>query len=197
MADIGKSIRYNLSRLGNFSGRETRELFWPYAIGLFLLSMVAGILLFIPVTLDMLDRMGRYFAEHPEGLPKDPGPYPGAQTLPPELMPDLSVMMVPSAIVNLVFVLLLATAVVRRLHDRDKSGWWGALPIPFMIYGQIVGVKGASMMMSGAQPDPAVMLPAALNTLLYWVAFIALVVLLAQDGSVGANRYGPDSTRPY
>ena len=197
MADIGNSIRHNLTRLGDFSGRDTREQFWPYAIGLFLLSMAAGVLLFVPVMLDMFDRMGRYFAEHPEGLPKDPGPYPGAQALPPELMPDMSVIIVPSAIVNLLFALLLAAAVVRRLHDRDKSAWWALLPIPFMIFGQFQGKQAANMMMAGREPDPAVMLPAALNSLLYWVAFIALIIILAQDGSVGANRYGPDPTRPY
>ena len=197
MAEIGKSIRHNLTRLVDFSGRETREEFWPYAIGLFLLSMAAGILLFIPVMLDMFDRMGRYFAKHPEGLPRDPGPYPGAQALPPELMPDMSVIILPSAIVNLLFVLLLAAAVVRRLHDRDMSGWWAMLPIPFLIFGQFQGQQAANMMIGRGQPDPAVMLPAALSSLLYWVAFIFLVVMLAQDGSAGTNRYGPDSSRPY
>ena len=197
MADIFKSIRLNLTRVADFSGRETRAEFWPYAIGLYLLSVAVGILLWIPVMLDMIDRMGRYFAKHPEGLPSDPAPYPGAQALPPELMPDVSFMILPMAVVNLLLVLLLAAAVVRRLHDRDKSAWWAALPIPFMIFGEIQGPEAANTMMTGAQPDPAMMLPIALNSLLYWVAFIALVVILAQEGSVGPNRYGPDSTRPY
>ena len=187
-----QSIRYNLARIASFSGRESRALFWPYAIFLFVLSMIAGVLAWVPALFDMLGRMERYLAEHPEGLPTQPGPYPGARSLPPELMPDVSATMLPMAIVNGVLVVLLAAAIVRRLHDRDKSGWWAALPLPFMIFGQVEGSKAATMMMGGAQPDPAVMLPAALNSLFYWAAFIALVVLLAQEGDVGPNRYGPE-----
>jgi len=187
-----QSIRYNLAWIASFSGRESRALFWPYAIFLFVLSMIAGVLAWVPALFDMLGRMERYLAEHPEGLPTQPGPYPGARLLPPELMPDVSATMLPMAIVNGVLVVLLAAAIVRRLHDRDKSGWWAALPLPFMIFGQVEGSKAATMMMGGAQPDPAVMLPAALNSLFYWAAFIALVVLLAQEGDVGPNRYGPE-----
>lgn len=31
-------------------------------------------------------------------------------------------------------ILLYAAAVVRRLHDRGKSGAWGLLPLPFLLY---------------------------------------------------------------
>lgn len=191
MADILASIRYNLARLLLLSGRESRAQFWPYAIFLFILMMAVGMLLWLPVMFDMMVRMQRFMIEHPEGLPTSPGPYP-AMGLPPELMPDLTVIVLPMAVVNLLFVLLLAAAVVRRLHDRDKSGWWALLPVPFMVYGQIRAPEAAAMMLSGAMPDSAEFLLLMLNNLVYWIAVIVLVVMLAQAGTSGPNGYGPE-----
>ena len=117
------SIRYNLANLFRFSGRDGRGTFWPYAIAVFLTSMAVDILLFIPVMTDMMQRMMIYLRDHPEGFPQ---PAPGQiQALPPGLMPDMSRMFVPTTIVSVVSLLLLAAAVVRRLHDRDRSGLVG------------------------------------------------------------------------
>lgn len=194
MADILASIRYNFARLLLFSGRETRAQFWPYAIFLFVLEMAVGMLLLVPVMLDMFVRMQRYMIEHPEGLPTQS--YPGAAVLPPGLMPDMSIVTVPMAVLNLLFALLVAAAVVRRLHDRDKSGWWGLMPVPFMAYGQIMGPEAAAMMMSGGMPNSPAMLLVMLNNLLYWIAAIILVVMLAQAGTSGPNGHGPEPQEP-
>ena len=189
MASIRASLGHNLRHLADFSGRDTPGQFWPWAIFLFLLSMAAGLLLFVPVLADMFVRIERYLREHPEGFPEQPGGAPA--TLPPELMPDMSAMLVPMAVVNLLFAMLLAAAVVRRLHDRDWSGWWALLPVPFMVYSQFQGSKAATMMMRGTS-DPAVLMPAQLNGLFYWIAVIALVVILVQQGTSGTNRFGPE-----
>ena len=190
MAKIRASIGHNLRHLADFSGRDPPASFWPWAIMLFLLSAAAGMLLIVPVLADMFVRIQRYVLEHPEGLPAPTRGYPGA--LPPELMPDMSVIQVPMAAINLLFVALVAAAVVRRLHDRDRAGWWGLLPVPFMVYGGFQGNRAAAMMMGSAPPDPATMLPVALNSLFYWVALIALIVILAQQGTRGPNRFGPE-----
>lgn len=194
MADILASIRYNSARVLTFSGRETRALFWPWAIFLFIVMMAVGMLLWMPIMYDMFGRMARYLAEHPEGLPEPS--YPGAPMLPPELMPDLSILGLPMAVVSLLFALLLAASVVRRLHDRDKSGWWGLMPVPFMAYGQIMGPEAAAMMMSGGMPNSPAMLLVMLNNLLYWIAAIILIVMLAQAGTSGPNGYGPEPHEP-
>src|SRR5947209_12409581 len=141
---IFTSIRHNLANLFRFSGRESRALFWPYAIAVFLAAMAAGILLFIPVMTDMMTRIMDYARAHPEGLPRAaPGQPP---VLPPELMPDMSMMAVPMLIVNVAMILLLAAAAVRRLHDRDKTGWWAALPLPFHIVAAVIGPAAAKAM---------------------------------------------------
>jgi len=183
-----RSIGYNLARLASFSGRESRALFWPYAITVFVLGMIAGLLLFVPVMMDMMARIVAYAQTHPEGLPK---PAPGQPpVLPPELMPDMSGMILPGAIVNLVTLLLYAAATVRRLHDRDRSGWWAALPLPFQIVGTLAAPSAmAAFMHPTGTPSPIAML-SSLNSLAYWGAFIFLIVLLAGEPTRGPNRFG-------
>ena len=186
------SIRHNLAGLGRFSGRDRPGQFWPYAILLFLLSIVAAVAVIVPAMIDMLVRIQRFVIEHPEGLPPPSDPYDLSEpALPPELMPDFSGAALPMAAVNLVFVLLLAAGVVRRLHDADRSGWWALLPVPFMAIGAASWER--TMAMSTGVPmaaDPASML-LMLNSLFYWVAVIALVVMLVQAGTPGPNRHGP------
>ena len=182
------SIRHNLANLFRFSGRESRALFWPYAIAIFLLSVAAYIALFVPIVMDMMTRTMAYAQAHPEGLPKAaPGQPP---VLPPELMPDFGRMAIPSMLVSLAAILLLAAAVVRRLHDRDKTGWWGALPLPF----KAIGVALAPMVTKAMTTYPPTPSPLAtlssLNGLCSLVASIVVIVLLVGEPSRGPNRFG-------
>ena len=57
--------------------------------------------------------------------------------------------------------------VVRRLHDRDMSGWW------------YLGIVVASMI-----------------PLIGVIASIAFIVLMLLPGTPGPNRYGPDPKDP-
>ena len=57
---------------------------------------------------------------------------------------------------------------VRRLHDRDMSGWW--------YLGMIV---------------------ASLIPFLGFIASIAFIVLMVLPGTDGPNRFGPDPKNPY
>ncbi len=57
---------------------------------------------------------------------------------------------------------------VRRLHDRDMSGWW------------YLGLVAASAI-----------------PLVGFAASIALIVLLVLPGTDGGNRFGPDPKNPY
>jgi uncharacterized membrane protein YhaH (DUF805 family) len=193
LSGIGASIRHNLAGLVRFGGRETRAEFWPYAIAAFLLSTLAGVVLVASAMADMLVRMQRYLLAHPEGLPP---PVPGRPVaLPAELIPDLSGLRLPFAIVDLLAVLLLAAAVARRLHDRDRTGLWGLLPLPFMA----IGLANSDLGMAFARGERAL---TGLQTLqmmagpVFWLALLALIVLLAGEGTSGSNRFGPDPARP-
>ena len=189
---IFASIRYNLANLLRFSGRESRALFWPYAIAVFLLGIVAGILLFIPVMTDMMARAMDYVRTHPGGIPHAALGQP--PVLPPELMPDMSRMIVPMLIVNLVGILLLAAAAVRRLHDCDRTGWWAALPLPFHIVAAAIGPAAAKAMMEAMKSFPpkqsALVTVSSLNSALSLLALLVLIVLLVGQGTSGPNRFG-------
>ena len=197
MSGFLASIRYNLAHLARFPGRETRGEFWPYVAFLFILQTIVVFAILVPIVVDMMVRVQRFVIEHPQGLPPanaGPGPYgPGMPVLPPELMPDFAGMMMPMAALNLAFVLLVGAAVVRRLHDRDMSGLWALLPLPFMILGQILAPKIFAAFTAPGPPDSQTFLLIQLNALLFWAALIILIVLLAQPGTEGPNRYGPES----
>jgi uncharacterized membrane protein YhaH (DUF805 family) len=190
LARLAASIGHNLRNLVRFSGRDSPGLFWPYAIAIFVLSMVASLAVTIPMMNDMFARIMDYMRRHPEGLPE---PIPGqAPTLPPELMPDMSMLALPMAIVTLTAIALLASAAVRRLHDRGRTGWWAAIPLPFQAAG--LAIAPAALESFGAAtagPSP-LLLVSSLNSACYWIAFLALVVMLVGDGTKGPNRFGPD-----
>jgi uncharacterized membrane protein YhaH (DUF805 family) len=94
-------------------------------------------------------------------------------------------------VVSAVTVLLLFAAVVRRLHDRGRTGWWAALPLLF----EITGLALAPYVfrhMTDLAANPNFALLSSLNGLAYWAALIVLIVMLAGEGENGPNRFGPD-----
>ena len=192
MRRIFASIRHNFAGLARFSGRDTRRLFWPYAIFLFLLSTFAGLVFGAFIMADMFVRMERYLIAHPEGLPP---PAPGQPQLPLELMPDLSGIKLPSMIMQILLVLLLAAAVARRLHDRDRTALWGLMPLPFMAIG-MANMDSAFALASGQGPPTGFQALLIATSPLYWIALIALVVMLAGEGTKGPNRFGPEPEGP-
>ena len=77
--------------------------------------------------------------------------------------------------------LLLPTVAVatRRLHDRDLSGWWQALPAALMLPGLIGLAVDAEWLFIVA-------------ALAVGIASIGLMVVYAFKGTTGPNRFGPD-----
>jgi uncharacterized membrane protein YhaH (DUF805 family) len=75
---------------------------------------------------------------------------------------------------------------VKRLHDRDRSGWWYLVyvALPLVLY---VGVLGLLVQFAA---KPGLYLFAA--ELAAIAAFVAgMIELGARVGSAGANAYGP------
>jgi uncharacterized membrane protein YhaH (DUF805 family) len=81
------------------------------------------------------------------------------------------------------FVYISTAISVKRLHDRDKSGWWGILylALPALIFFGIV--TGAQ---SGSDWSTALLIP---FLILLVVTFVELACL---KGTSGPNQYGPD-----
>lgn len=190
MLDI---IRHNLKHIASFGGRQPARIFWPYVGLVFALNFVAMFAVMLPGMLKTFSRIQRYAAEHPEQarVTAGPGHYSieikGAH---PELIPDIRFFSAAASVVSLLTVLLLAAAVARRLHDRDLSGLWGLLPLPFLAFG-IVAMPRAFEAQLGGELQPGSFFLLFFNNMIY-LAFLALLgVLLARRGTPGPNRYGP------
>jgi uncharacterized membrane protein YhaH (DUF805 family) len=90
-------------------------------------------------------------------------------------------------LVFIIFAFVASIAVsVKRLHDRNKSGWW--LLIFFLGPGLLSGIGGA-MNPSPVEVSGAGLLFALLSLAIAIWAFVELGCL---RGTVGDNRYGPD-----
>ena len=79
---------------------------------------------------------------------------------------------------------------VKRLHDRDRTGWWIAAPYLAILVAILLGV--ATMMQPEGQREPlntiAVTAVLASSCLLIWI----LSEIGFLKGTQGPNRFGPD-----
>jgi len=97
--------------------------------------------------------------------------------------------------VNITMVWIDAATTVKRLHDRNRSGWWAVAIIvvnrlSFVYYGLLFGnYFGADI--STAAELLLVMLAVGLSLLQTGIV-IELVFMIGTDGP---NRFGPDPTR--
>lgn len=165
-------------RLTDFSGRSTRAQFWPF---IFLTYAVPNLIMF------------GFIGSLMDGVQKQALAGPDAP-----LVYDFKGLFINILIVSgisfLVFALPLAGAVIRRLHDTDRTGFW-ALPAVFLqFFGFFLMWKLVQQVMALQDGDgiPSALLPLVGNNLLGLGYSILLLVYFAQDGTVGPNRYGPD-----
>lgn len=185
-------IGRGFANLLRFSGRDRPGQFWPYAGFVLIVGMAAMTAGMMRMMLDMMVRMEAFARAHPEQarVERGPGHYSVQIDNPPaELMPDLSVMAPIIGAVTSVIVLLLAAAVVRRLHDSGRSGLWGLLPVPFIIAGLFFAAR-MNDFLTADPPNMQMFALGLLNNVAYFAALAVLVVLLVKPGEAGENRYG-------
>ena len=191
MANLLARIGYGARNVAQFSGRDTPGQFWPWTIFVFILSTVAAFVVMLP---PMLNAMLRMFQALDAAGPQPPG-----EPIPPQLMDafiadyaaEIGALALPLAAINLMTVLLLAAGVVRRLHDCDRTGAWGLLPLPLMAI-SLLNMSASLALAMGRRPMSAWETAASMTSAFYWLAVIALIVLLVGDGTRGPNRFGPD-----
>ena len=139
-----------LRRYADFSGRSRRMEFWMFSL---LNAIVYGVL--IAISFSGIP-WAAIMAEDTEALAR---------------MPDLSGITIVGLVllgIWMLAILIPSIAVtVRRLHDRDMSGWW------------YLGIIVASMI-------PVV----------GFIASIAMLVLMVLPGTAGPNRFGNDPKDP-
>lgn len=138
-------------RYFDFNGRSRRMEYWSFA----LFMALVGIVLAGPMFFDVI------MAASADPLAADPDPFGGADML------SIAAFSLYGLFALAVIIPSIAVT-VRRLHDRDMSGWW------------YLGFIVASMI-----------------PLLGFVASIALLVILFLPGTEGSNRFGPDPKDPH
>jgi len=97
-----------------------------------------------------------------------------------------------STAANIVAVIVLIPAVVsalaigvKRLHDRNKSGW--SLMLSYLV--PLIGLNWANLVEAG-------MFQSALSLVGFLFLIWAFVALGCRRGSIGGNSYGPDPVAP-
>lgn len=127
---FGQSIKTCFSKYVTFSGRAARSEFWWFALFVFGGQIVLS---WIDIALFGTTEVG-------------PGSFSGATDTP-----------ILSGIFGLATLLPMISVAVRRLHDRDKSGWWywlGLIPligaIILIVWFATEGTRGANRF--GADP---------------------------------------------
>lgn len=146
-----------LKRYFDFKGRSRRMEYWMF----FLLNMIVGVVLIGPF---FFSTFGILMDSAASGASDEAA--------------ELAMLEAMSGAGGISFGLFgiwaLATFIpniavtVRRLHDRDMSGWW----------------------------YPGIML-ASLIPFIGFIASIGFLVLMFLPGTDGANRFGPDPKNPY
>lgn len=180
---------YHLRNLGRFSGRDPRKMFWPWAIGLMITTMMVMTAVMIPAMV----RMTALARQYPERSQISVGP--GTYSVQinghvPEMAPIMTTILIGVAIIAAVNILLLAASVTRRLHDRGKSGLWGLLPLPFLATGLVL----MPMIFGSIERDGPPMnlfFAGFFNNIIYLATLGYLIFLLARSGERTHNRFGP------
>lgn len=191
-----KAIAGGFTRLLQFSGRDQRGTFWPYAGLIFSLAFCL-----IPVAMwPGMEGFTRTAFEIAEASPQDVsitvgtgGSSIAVRGDHPEIEPHITRMMLGVAAVVGVAALLLAAAVVRRLHDVGRSGLWALAPLIFLCSG-IGGMTWVMPRFMAGEPGADAMggfLLLFANNLLYMASLATLIVFLALPSRRTDNRWGP------
>ncbi|MGZ8998376.1 MAG: DUF805 domain-containing protein [Allosphingosinicella sp.] len=192
MEELLPSTRHNLARLVTFRGRDSKRQFWPWAILVFLIQCIAGIAIMIPWMAGTMNRVIAVVQTMPGKEAQDQQLVAAKmEALLRESMAGIGDLWLPSLICQLGAVLLIAASVTRRLHDRNRRGYWGLIPLPFVAI-SIANLPIAGKMMTGDQMTPLEGAAVALGYG-YWIALLVLVVILVGDGDKGPNRFGAQS----
>jgi uncharacterized membrane protein YhaH (DUF805 family) len=198
----------HLTGLIDFRGRENRQPFWLWILIIYAFQMIVGMILMIPIMINLFQRIMPMAQRDPHAFDNNP------QVMMQSMAPMMQQIMSMSAVMALVLIALVAAAVVRRLHDSDRSGWWSVPVFAIQIVSPLVmaavfpryfAAMGAMGSFGPGRPpnfaDPAfqsamrTMNLVSLVNLLGFVLLVTLIVFLALPGTVGPNRFGDDPLR--
>lgn len=187
------SIKYNLSHLTDFSGRDARQTFWYYVLFLVVIQFVLAMVAAIPMYIDMFTSA---FDAARAGVDTDQTEAIMMGSMSGALEQQMWVGMVLTIVATLLFI----AAFVRRLHDGGFSGWWAVVPLFTQVIALWVSFETIDMMQSAmgdvAAGDSTAMLDAQGEMLAYsvvgYIGYLVVIVFGVMK-SQGPNQYGEES----
>lgn len=187
------SIKYNLANLTNFNGRDARQTFWYYVLFLVVLQFAVGIVMAIPLYIDMF---GQAFEAAQRGV----GQEEMQAAMFSNMAGQMKNQMLVSSVVSIIVVLLLLASFVRRLHDSGKPGWWAAVPAATYtfaaIYNFVAIDKMIAMMEKGmVSGDPSANLAISGWSSVSWLGILVVIVFGVMKSDDGPNKYGDAPVR--
>ncbi len=175
-------------------------MFWPWVGCVMATQMIVSMIVMVPIMTGILRRTNAFAVQHPDRvrIMSAPGQYHMQidGPVPPDLfLRDMSWFVGGTGVAVVVAIVMLAAAVVRRLHDSGRAGWWGVLPLPFLLIGLVAMFRVFEMIravgeLAFAPPFPQFAMLFA-NNVLYLGLLALLVVQLCRPGDPDANRFGP------
>ena len=195
------AIKYNLSHLLDFGGRDARQTFWYYVLFLVVLNILAGILVAIPA---MVTAFGTAFEAAQAGL----APEDMQAQVTSQMAAAMGGTLWISLGINVATALLMLAAFVRRLHDSDKSEWWALLPLAGLAASTVASIRvmGAmqdimrDMMIAGGDPVKVQAIVErqqefAAYGLIGWIGPLVVIGFGILRSTEGPNRYGDEPVR--
>ena len=191
---MGGAIKYNLTHLLDFSGRDARQTFWFYVLFLFLVNMAIGLVVMVPFMAELISTVV---------AAAQTGDQVAVETAMADQMGKMMASMLWVGVVTTALnALLLAAAFTRRLHDSSLSGWWGLLPLGLQAAAtwytssriDELTVLVAQTMQRTTDPQAAMMAQSQMSSqsLIGWLPIIALAILGTRKSTVGPNRYAEE-----
>lgn len=95
-----------------------------------------------------------------------------------------------NGMLNIVIFISSLAVGVKRLHDRNKSGWY------LVLFYIVPGILVTAGIVVGTFMDDSILLASILGLAAFAIGVWAFVELGCLRGTIGPNRYGPDPLEP-
>ena len=195
------AIKYNLTHLLDFRGRDARQTFWYYVLFLVVLNFAIGMAVSIPM---MFGAIGTAIEAAQAGV--------GEQEMQAQMMAQMQGAVGGTVWVSLAtsiaMALLMLAAFVRRLHDSDKTGWWALVPLGAQAASTVVSIRMMDAMQA-LMRDAAVMggdpvkVQAIMERqqefagygLIGWIGPLVVIGFGILKSTDGPNRFGEEPVR--
>ena len=201
LGDIGGAVMRGLRNVTNLHGRDTLGQYWPYALTLMGIQFMLGLLVSIPMVMQsMASSMAQVENAARAGQQASIAAI-QAESFRATMVQGLQLFPYTTAI-SVIFGLLLIAATVRRLHDRDWSGWWVAALVVVKLAAMVNGylaMRAIAVAMTQTHDITTMsssMISSAALSLPIWGLYITLLVQLVQRGNGLENRFGPPPAVP-